>query len=97
MPPRREREKPLEDRCVAKVEASGGQALKLVLLGLMGWPDRTVLLPGGRVFFIETKRAVVGRVSRQQSFWAMTLTGLGFRVYTIDDDAQFDAALKEWL
>lgn len=94
---KREREKLLEDRCVAKVEARGGVALKLVLLGLMGFPDRSCLLPGGKIFFVETKRAAVGRVSRQQSFWALTLTRLGFKVYTVDTDADFDAALKEWM
>lgn len=82
---------------MAKVEARGGVALKLVLLGLMGFPDRTIMLPGGKVFWCEFKRAAVGRVSRQQSFWTMTLTGLGFRVYVVDTDLDFDKALKEWL
>lgn len=94
---KRELETKLEDRCVAKVEARGGLALKLVLLGLMGWPDRTVLLPGGKVFFVEMKRKVTGRVSRQQNFWRDAVIALGFRVYVIDNDADFDRVLEEWL
>jgi hypothetical protein len=41
---KRELESALELRCVAKVEAIGGKALKLRLEGVRGFPDRTVLL-----------------------------------------------------
>ncbi len=96
--PKRELETKLELRCVAKVEALGGQALKLVLLGLKGWPDRTCILPGGRIFFIEVKRTSRNHgVSRQQNYWRDIVVPLGFRWYKIDNDADFDAALKEWL
>lgn len=82
-----------EDRCVAKIEAMGGQALKLVILGLMGWPDRTILLPGRIVFFVEFKRERVGIVSAQQKHWRRILLGLGFSIYIIDTDEDFDNAL----
>lgn len=91
---KRELEQKLEDRCVAKVEARGGQALKLVLLGLMGFPDRTLLMPGGRIAFCEFKRAIVGRASRQQGFWRDVLVGLGFTVRFVDSDVEFDEILK---
>lgn len=91
---KRELESALESRCVAKVEALGGQALKLVLLGLMGFPDRTLLLPGGRVLFVEFKRAVVGRASRQQNYWRDILVRLGFVVEFVDSDAEFDRILE---
>lgn len=94
---RLERENKLEDRSVAKVEAAGGVALKLVILGVRGWPDRTVLLPGGRLFFCEMKRRKVGVVSAQQSKWGRVLRGLGFAVYVVDSDEEFDAILKKEL
>lgn len=43
---KRELEAALENRCVAKVEAAGGMALKLVIPGVRGFPDRTILAPG---------------------------------------------------
>ena len=39
-----ELEAALEDRCVAKVEARGGLALKLAPTGTRGFPDRTIFL-----------------------------------------------------
>ena len=89
-----ELERALEDRCCAKIEARGGLCLKLVLLGMMGWFDRTVLLPNRVIFFCEFKRRKLGKVSVQQATWRRIVTLLGFGVYTIDDDAGFDRALE---
>lgn len=96
MPSKPERESALEARCVAKVEVAGGMALKLRPLVGRGWPDRTCLLRG-RVFFLETKRVKLGVVAAAQHKWRVLLTQMGFKVYTINNDAAFDAALKEWL
>jgi hypothetical protein len=101
----RELEKSLEDRCVAKVEAIGGKALKLKLDGVRGWPDRTVLLRPSdmrptwkpdRVFFIELKREDLGVVSAQQRKWRTMLNLLGFEVYLVASDAEFDRVLELW-
>ncbi len=46
-----ELERALEDRCVAKIEARGGLALKLVILGVRGFLDRTMVLPGRVIFW----------------------------------------------
>ncbi len=43
---KRELEGALENRCVARIEALGGLALKLSIPGVRGFPDRTVLAPG---------------------------------------------------
>ena len=99
-----ELERELENRCVAKVEAIGGKALKLKLEGVRGFPDRMVLLPpkgkhisgDGRVFFVEFKRAKVGVTSRQQVTWGLILGFLGFHTYNVDTDAEFDAILEDW-
>lgn len=109
MPRKPELETALEDRCVAKVEALGGMALKLVIPGVRGFPDRTLMLPerkmtsanwGGyreaRVAFAEFKRLKTGAVSVQQLKWKRDLEALGFKVYLVDTDAQFDAILEEW-
>ena len=46
----------LERLCCKKVRAVGGLARKLKDVGTRGWPDRMMLLPGGRIFFTEFKR-----------------------------------------
>jgi hypothetical protein len=91
-----ELERALEDRCTARVEALSGMALKLSIPGVRGFPDRTCLI-GGRVFFVELKRLKTGRVSAQQSRWKAVLERLGFGVYLIDNDADFEAVLKKEL
>lgn len=44
-PKKIELEAALENRCVAKIEARGGLALKLSIPGVRGFPDRTCLVP----------------------------------------------------
>lgn len=91
---RRERENTFENRCVARLEAEGGQALKLVLLGLRGFPDRTCLL-NGRVAFVEIKRTDrTGVLARQQAHWRRVLTSLGFTVFVVESDAEFGEVME---
>ena len=91
-----ELERALEDRCTAKIEARGGLCLKLRPPTGRGFPDRVVLL-AGRCWFDEFKRPKLGVVAKQQTAWRVMLTLAGFGVYTVDDDAQFDAALEREL
>lgn len=96
MPTKPELERALEQRCVAKVEARGGLALKLRLPTGRGFPDRTILVAGHEpiVFFIEFKRSKTGAVSTQQHKWRTLLFQAGFKTYFVDSDEKFEAALK---
>lgn len=94
MPSKPELEAALEQRCVDKVEAAGGLALKLQIPGVRGFLDRTILMPKRVIFWVEFKRKRTGVVSAQQAVWRRLLTLLGFGVYMIDDDADFDRALE---
>lgn len=91
---RKELELALEDRCVARIEALGGLAVKLAPRGTRGFPDRTVLL-AGRTAFIEFKRPSGGVVAAQQDRWREMLEGAGFRVWVVNTDADFDIVLWE--
>ena len=71
-------EKEIERKLVDMVKRHGGLCLKWVCPGWSGVPDRIILLPGGRVYFIETKRPKGGRLSAIQKWWRKQLTGLGF-------------------
>lgn len=50
-----QREAPIEAHLVKAVKAAGGHAYKFVSPGRKGVPDRLVILPGGRLVFVECK------------------------------------------
>lgn len=49
------REKTVEQKLVKAVRAAGGICPKWIAPGFDGLPDRIVLLPGGRMGFVEVK------------------------------------------
>lgn len=81
-------EREIEKKLREMVEAHGGRCLKWVCPGWSGVPDRLVLLPGGRIVFVELKRPQGGRLSKMQEKWAEWLEDLGFEwrcVWDADD------------
>lgn len=89
-------EKEIEYKLRNLVESLGGRCLKWVCPGWVGVPDRIVLLPGGRIYFVETKRPG-GRLSPMQKKWHEWLRELGFRCGTVYNDAQLDDFAKTLL
>ena len=87
-------EKQIEQKLVSSVKAKGGLAPKFVSLGFDGVPDRIVLLPHGRIAFIELKAK--GRKMRPlQVRRKRQLESLGFSVYCIDSTEQIGGILDE--
>ena len=76
-------EKEIETKLRRMVESHGGKCLKWVCPGWRGVPDRIILLPGGRIFFVETKRPKGGKIDPLQRKWWEWLTRLGFQCYFI--------------
>lgn len=76
-------EKEIERKLVDMVKRHGGLCLKWVCPGWSGVPDRILLLPGGRVYFVETKRPKGGNLSALQKWWRKQLTELGFFSYVV--------------
>lgn len=93
---RLELERALENRCVARIEAAGGMALKLRPPTGRGFPDRFIILRG-RVWAVEFKRPKKGVIAAQQTTWRRLLTLAGLGVYFCDTDEQFDEAMKREL
>lgn len=90
-------EKEIEKKLRKGVEKRGGRCLKWTCPGWAGVPDRIVLLPGGHIYFVETKRPKGGELSALQIKWREWLTGLGFScwvVWTEEDLASFLAHTK---
>ena len=76
-------EKDVERALVKMVKRHGGRCLKFVCPGQAGVPDRIILLPRGRVVFVETKRPKGGRTSELQKYWHRELRRFGFDAYFI--------------
>lgn len=82
-------EKKIEKYLIKSVEALGGLCVKFPPLFFRGFPDRIVLLPGGRVVFVETKTPG-GKPSLIQRKVHGRLRALGFRVEVLDTYEQID-------
>lgn len=88
-------ERAVEAHLVRRVRAAGGLALKWVSPSLVGVPDRVLLLPGGRVVFVEVKRPGSGRLSAAQQRVIRLLHGLGVEAYVIYSKVEADELLSE--
>ena len=85
-------EKTIEKKLVNAVKSTGGIAPKFVSPGFDGMPDRLVLLPGGKIGFVEVKAS--GKVPRPlQVARHRLLKRLGFQVFVLDDPAQIGGIL----
>ena len=88
------REKIIEQHLVKAVKNSGGIAPKLVCPGFDGMPDRLVLLPRGKIGFVEVKAS--GKEPRPlQVARHGLLRRLGFKVYVLDAPEQIGGILDE--
>jgi hypothetical protein len=84
-------EKDIETKLRKMVERHGGRCLKWVCPGWVGVPDRLVLLPGGRILFVETKRPKGGSIAKMQKLWKKWLQQLGFQHYFVHDEEMLAA------
>lgn len=88
------REKTVEQKLVKAVKAAGGFCPKWTAPGFDGLPDRIVLLPGGRMGFVEVKAS--GKKARPlQKSRHELLRSLGYRVYVLDDPGQIGGIIDE--
>ncbi len=87
-------ESTIERNLVEAARKRGGLALKFVSPGTDGVPDRIVLLPRGRLAFVELKAP--GKTLRPlQVRRKEQLEALGFSVYFVDGVEQIGGILDE--
>jgi len=88
------REKAIERKLVKAVKAMGGIALKFISPNFSGMPDRLLILPEGKIAFVEVKRYGEKPHPLQVSRHEM-LRRLGFKVFVLDDPEQIKNLLTE--
>lgn len=88
------RERDIEEYLRNQVKKAGGKAYKFVSPGNDGVPDRLVLFPGGRVYFVELKAP--GKKPRPLQIKQMRdIASFGCNVRVIDSKEGVDAFIRE--
>lgn len=88
------REKIIEEKLTKAVKQNGGVCWKFTSPGTAGVPDRIVLMPGGRIAFVEVKAPGEKPRPLQLSRHKL-LRRLGFLVYVLDACEGIDKIIKE--
>lgn len=86
------REKTIEQKLVKTVKSMGGICPKWVAPGFDGVPDRIVLLPRGKIGFVEVKAPGEKPRPLQKARHGM-LKRLGFLVFILDGEEQIGGIL----
>lgn len=88
------RERTIEHKLVTETVNRGGVALKFVSPGCIGVPDRIVMLPDGKIGFVELK-APGKKLRPIQARRIQQMRKMGFKVYVIDGMEQIGSVLDE--
>lgn len=88
------KEKYIEQQLAKEIKRRGGICPKFVSPGFDGMPDRLVLLPFGKVAFVEVK-APNKKPRPLQKARHRLLKKLGFKVYVLDDAEQIGGIIDE--
>ena len=86
-------ERQIEQRLVTETRKRGGMALKFVSPSFAGMPDRLILLPDGKMAFVEVKAPGQKPRPLQVKRHAM-LRKLGFKVFVLDAASDIPRMLK---
>ena len=87
-------EKEIEKYLRDKIKNLGGIAYKFISPGNNGVPDRIVLIPGGKIIFVELKNEH-GKTSNLQDTQIARIRNLGFDVRIINSKQKVDEFINE--
>ena len=87
-------EKLLEKKLKLLIKTAGGMCLKFIPTYFIGAPDRLILMPGGKVYWVELK-STGKKPSKIQKAVHEELRKLGFKVYIVDDEMSLGRCLAE--
>jgi len=88
------REKEIEQQLIRAVRCLGGWCLKWTSPSLTGIPDRMVLLPGGKLAFVEVK-APGHKPRKLQQKRINQLQSLDFKCFVLDSREDISRILEE--
>lgn len=88
------REREIEEHLRLGVKRLEGAAFKFKSPGNAGVPDRLIVLPGNRIYFIELKRPG-GEARPLQKMQIGRLRDLGCKVFVIDSKEGVDKFLND--
>lgn len=77
-----------------QINEAGGLCLKLAIIGKRNFPDRTCLLHGGIIFFVECKHDK-SDLRKSQAWFKRLLERLGFRVYVAKNKKDVDQIIAK--
>lgn len=87
------KEKDIENYLRIQVKKAGGKAYKFESPGNLGVPDRIVIFPHNRIYFVELKAP--GKKPRPTQIKQIReLTNLGCNVFVIDDKETVDRFVR---
>ncbi len=87
-------EKLIEKKLREAIRELGGRAEKFIPTYLVGAPDRLVLMPGGKAYWVETK-STGDKLRPRQETRKRQLEKLGFRCYKIDSQQALDRFIED--
>ena len=87
------RESKLERKLVSEIKRRGGQAVKWTAPGERGVPDRIVIMPHGKIYFVELK-GEGGKVHPLQARWIGKLIKLGHKAQVVGSEQELDEFLQ---
>ena len=87
-------ESQLERKFFDKVKHLGGMPLKFISPGRAGVPDRIVLMPKGKIYFVEMKNEI-GQTSPIQDYIFAQFKKLGFKVHIINSVESLEKFIGE--
>lgn len=88
-------EKMIEQYLTGRIKQLGGICLKYSNPGMVGFPDRIVMLPGGWTAWVELK-SKGKKLTYLQSLRYGVLKGIGQRVYVADSRDKVDEIINDW-
>lgn len=88
------REKVIEQKLTKAVRQNGGVCWKFTSPGIVGVPDRIILMPNGRIAFVEVKAPGEKPRPLQLSRHRL-LRRLGFKVYVLDNIDDIEKIISE--
>lgn len=88
------REREIEEYLRLGVKRLRGIAFKFTSPGNAGVPDRLVVMPGNRIYFVELKRPG-GKTSQLQKMQINRLKDLSCKVFVIDSKEGVDKFLDD--